>query len=644
MNSTRPRAARLRPRCGPVALAAGLVLAVSALAPAARAADAVAPAPATGPHPVRELHYGDVLFQFYQDHYFTALTNLMVSQQFNRMPREADEAEILRGGLLLSYGLHNEAAQIFEHLADRGATPAVRDRAWYYLAKIRYQRGLPQEAQAALDRVGTALPPDLQDDRLLLAANVKLALGDAAGAAKVLGTMAPESPSARYARFNLGVALIREGQLAQGTAALDVLGKAPAYSEEDQSLRDKANLALGFAALKADHAAEARGYLERVRLTSPFADKALLGFGWAASALGDPKKALVPWNELQRRDASDAAVLEARIAVPYALAELGAEGQALQRYQEAIGGFEKESTALDESIGAIRSGKLVQGLLEHNPGEEMGWFWTLKQLPQAMPHASQLDDVIAQHDFQEALKNYRDLLFLQRNLQDWRDRLGVFGDMLATRRQGYAEHLPAVQVRQRAIDLDALQQRRDALASELQKAEADTDWTAFADAKQRALLERAARVQAALDHAGNEASLAETRERARMAIGALTWDLAQAFPDRLWQAKKSLKELDAAIAQAHTRSDALAQAQHDEPARLDAFAARIPVLAQRIDALLPRVVALASEQQGVVQEIAVAALERQKQRLASYTAQARFAIAQLYDRAHIHGEATDAQR
>ena len=57
-------------------------------------------------------------------------------------------------------------------------------------------------------------------------------------------------------------------------------------------------------------------------------------WGWAAASLKDPKLALVPWTELAQRDTSDSAVLEARIAVPYAYAELQAFGQSLQRYHQ----------------------------------------------------------------------------------------------------------------------------------------------------------------------------------------------------------------------------------------------------------------------------------------------------------------------
>jgi hypothetical protein len=90
---------------------------------------------------------------------------------------------------------------------------------------------------------------------------------------------------------------------------------------------------------------------------------------------------------------------------------------------------------------------------------------------------------------------------------------------------------------------------------------------------------------------------------------------------------------------------ALTQAQRDEPARFEAFAARIAQLEQRIQALTPRAMALAREQQEQIQELAVAELLRQKQRLAAYATQARFAVAQLYDRATLAThEAGDAKQ
>ncbi len=94
----------------------------------------------------------------------------MVSQHFARLSPHDDEAEVLRGGLFLSYGLHREAGEVFARLIERGAAPPVRDRAWYYLAKIRFQRGRLSEAEDALARIEPPLPGDLEEDRALLQA------------------------------------------------------------------------------------------------------------------------------------------------------------------------------------------------------------------------------------------------------------------------------------------------------------------------------------------------------------------------------------------------------------------------------------------------------------------------------------------
>src|SRR5271165_2921134 len=64
-------------------------------------------------HVVKDPYFGDSLFYFYQQRYFTSLTDLMVSQHFARLTHHADEAELLRGGMYLSYGLHREAGEIF---------------------------------------------------------------------------------------------------------------------------------------------------------------------------------------------------------------------------------------------------------------------------------------------------------------------------------------------------------------------------------------------------------------------------------------------------------------------------------------------------------------------------------------------------
>jgi hypothetical protein len=609
------------------------------LSAAAAAAFVLAPAHALAAsadeptHEIKAPHYGDALFYFFQDRYFTSVTTMMASQQFERLTHHDDEAEILRGGMLASYGMTREAGEIFSTMIARGATPKVRDRAYFYLAKIRYQRGYLGEAEEALAKVEGKLPRELEEERGLLLANLLMTRADYAGAAAALSGLPMKGVSSRYVRYNLGIALLKSGETKRGTELLDEIGRDSAANEEYRSLRDRANVALGFSALAESRPKEARTYLERVRLQSLQSSKALLGFGWAADAMKDPQLALVPWIELAQRDFGDTAVLEAQIAVPYAYAEMGAYGQSLQRYESAIAAFERESADLSESIKAIRAGRLIDTLVEQNPGEEMGWFWKISDLTD-MPRARHLAQVLAQHEFQEAMKNYRDVRFLTRNLEDWRDKLAVFDDMLATRRKAFAERLPLVRERQQQIDIEALVKRREAVAAEVAAGEAAGDGVAFADAKQLELIEKMKEVRRIVDAPNADEEAFKARDRVRLVAGVLSWQLIQDSVGRLWDAKVELDRIEGQLGEAKGRADALSAAQRDEPLRFDRFAQRIAAMTPILKLMIPRVAALGREQREEAQDIAVAELSGQQQRIAGYTTQARFALAQLYDRAY----------
>jgi hypothetical protein len=609
------------------------LLALTAIALAIGSAHAAEPAePAK--KPVTAPHYGDTLFHFYQDKYFSAVTSLMVSQHFTRLAPHDDDSEILRGGLLLSYGMHREAGQIFAQLIERNAPPSVQDRAWYYLAKIRWQRSLPKEAEEAIAKIGGKLPEGLEEDRNLLHANLLMARQDFAGATTVLRGMTPATQASHFARFNLGVALVKSGDVPAGSALLDEVGRMPGANEEQRSLRDRANVALGFAALQDGRGDDARAVLQRVRLQSLQANKALLGFGWAAANAKQHEQALVPWTELAGRSVSDAAVLEAKIALPYAYAELGAYGQSLDGYQSAVSQFDTEQGALKESIVAIQSGKLIDGLNAKNPGSEMGWFWNLTELPE-MPHAGHLTQVLAQHEFQESFKNYRDLVFLGNNLAQWRDSLVAYRDMLAERRKAFEQRLPQTVSGEKSsvADLAKAQKNRASLAAELERVEREGDVIAFSDQRQDALLQRLADVQAAMQVNAKDPEIARLADKVRLLSGALAWELSSQWSGRLWQAKKAMRDGDRGLEEAQAREARLAKAQREEPQRFERFAKRIDALEAQINLLIPRVASVTKEQQDAVQNIAVAELALAQERLAQHQTQARFALAQLYDRA-----------
>ena len=578
---------------------------------------------------VKEPFYGEVLFYFYQQKYFSALSHLMTSQQFERLGQHGDDAELLRGGMLLSYGQHVEAGGIFERLMEKGVPPAQRDRIWFYLAKIRYQRGYLEEAEQALARIENNLPHELDDERRVLAATLLMGRHEYRKAAERLEGLNTKSSWSHYGRYNLGVALVKAGEPNKGIALLEQVGRLKTQDPELLALRDKANVALGFTYLQDGWPELARGYLERVRLSGLLSNKALLGMGWAYSARDDQERALVHWNELQNRNRLDAAVQESILAVPYALGKLGAYRQSLAKYEEAIDLYTRESNQLEASIGAIRAGKLGALLLQEDTAEETGWFWKLERLPDA-PESRYLQHLLAGHDFQEALKNYRDLRFVQARLEQWSSDIAIYGDMLNTRRAGFANRMPQVLQSKRVQDLPALESKRTALSQSLTRIENEASTEVLATPKEQEQLARLERIRERLRRRAD--SSVDSQERFRRLQGLLVWNMAVDFKARQWEARKSLNELDHLLQESQARRVALEQAQRETPGLFRAFGVRIEALAPRIARLRVRAQELARAQETYLGELAVAELRQQQERLAAYLTQARFAVAQTYDR------------
>jgi predicted Zn-dependent protease len=308
---------------------------------------------------VQDLYYGDVLFYFYQDDYFQALTRVDAALEQGRVAHHQIESRLLQGGLYLSLGQHVEAGRIFRELLNDNVPDDVRNRAWFYLAKVWYQRGYYADAEQALNSIAGKLAGGLESERQLLHAEVLMGQRRYADAIALLNKVSKQDRFAPYIRFNLGVTLVREQRNDEATRILDEVGQMNAPTEELAALRDKANLALGFAFLKSDQPQQASQYLQRVRLQGLQSNKALLGFGWADAAQQRFQAALVPWQELRGRNLLDAAVQESYLAVPFAYAQLSATRRAAEQYASAIAVFNDEAMRIQESIAAIREGRLL---------------------------------------------------------------------------------------------------------------------------------------------------------------------------------------------------------------------------------------------------------------------------------------------
>ena len=588
---------------------------------------------------VQNPHFGEVLYYFYQDDYFPAIVRLLSAQQQQLLNDHLDQSELLLGGMYLSYGHHLEAASIFNRLLTNNFDPEIRDRTWFYLAKIWMQRGYLDKAEEALKQLSENLSENLRREAQVLLAQILIDTGRYGEAIAQLAGWQGKTEWASYAQFNLGVALVRNGDVDTAAGILDELGNIDPINEELTSLRDKANLALGFSLIQDGQAASAKQPLQRVRLNGPFSNKALLGVGWADAEVENYRRALVPWMELRGRDLLDSAVQESMLAIPYALGKLDSISQAADHYVNAIEAFYEEINRINRTIGFIEAGDIFDQFLAEGQLDGMGWYWRLEQLPEG-PEARYLHHLLATNSFQEGLKNYRDLKYLHRNLDTWQQNIDVYENMLATRRQAYRLRLPRVESALSRADVETLVDRKLEFDSVLNKIEQSDDWLALATKREFDIWGEIADLERAPALSANTPEAQEARDKVQLLKGVLQWQLERDFKDRLWRIRRDLRQTGEMLVDTQRSRRQIDDSMRKEPLRFDAFTQRVDGLDPRIDGVKLRVSNAMTEQRGFLQSIAIGELQAQKERLDIYTVQARFALAAIYDIAETVGQAS----
>ena len=602
------------------------------LASLAPGAPALAGEDQSAPIVIAEPHYGEVLFYFYQEDYFPAIVRLLAAKEQGQLEQHAAQAELLKGGLYLSYGHHLEAAEIFERLLADNGNPEIRDRTWFFLAKIWRQRGYLDKAQRALDNIGDELPEHIGREATMLQAQLLIDGGRYDEAIALLKDWKGKTEWSRYAQFNLGVALVRSGRIDEAKKILEELGDLDPWNEELTSLRDKANLALGYALLQSGQPHAAKLPLQRVRLEGPFSNKALLGVGWADAELDRYQRALVPWMELRGRDLLDPAVQESMLAIPYALAQLDSNSQAADYYVNAVEAFYEESNRIDRTISDIESGRFFDEFVTDEPLDSTGWYWRMEALPEG-PQARYLFHLLATHEFQEGLKNYRDLNYLWKNLDRWQQSVEVYSNMLETRRLAFEERLPRVQEALARADIDGMVQRKldfDALLNDIEQS---GDWLALANEHEFEMWGEITSLEKTPALSADIPEAEEVRDKIKLLKGVLQWGLEKDFNERLWRIRRNLQETGEALVETQRARRQVDDSMTRQPLEFQSFDDRVYGLEPRIEALKMRVGDAMAEQRVFLQAIAVGELQAQQRRLETYTVQARFALAAIYDRA-----------
>ncbi len=669
---------------------------------------------------VKDLRYGAVLYEFFQENYFEALKLLNIAKAQGGIKNHGDFPELMEGGISLSYGMDNKARDIFARLLDANTEKPVSNQLRFYLAKVLYERGLKSDAQKILATIDqNQLPAHIRDEYLFHKFNLSFDVAQArilqlesivAHQAKEKSQPAKAAPPAQvspaestihaepqaeptakkvvvtarssgskeeqelealrttllsnaegmittmngdsiwrlYATYNLAIAYNQAGQSLKGVSILSKVGESiqakatltkEKQDDELRALADRTHLAAGFMHLYDERYFLALNEFKVIRLDSIYSNQALLGYGWAGAKGGNYQLGVTAWTELAKRRASDPAVQEAFVALPYAYEQLGIKGSALTGFEQATANYQQQIKAIDGVIAEVNSGKFIDAFFEGYQLGRVGWFAETPKMPVTLP-AIYLTTVVSNGQFQEVLKDIQDLMSLRLNVQNWQNTIGIYRDILESRKIAHENFMheggrASLYAEKRALGAE-LQKKYDKLSAEVAQIKKDRDAIALANQEETAKLLKVYEMREVLEtfveqpHFTKIGDPEKYKQRVERMAEILYWDVHEVFEARLWAVEKQMAIIGSALRETNFSGQGVQKALDISP-ELQRYGQRIADIENRLRTTLTQLDQTIESHKANMRGLAVARLREQQNSLQQYMWQARLSTVRLYD-------------
>jgi hypothetical protein len=295
--------------------------------------------------------------------------------------------------------------------------------------------------------------------------------------------------------------------------------------------------------------------------------------------------------------------------------------------------FGEELTRVDASIKSIADGRFLKALAREEIQQDKGWVIRLRTLPDA-PETFYLMQLMASHDFQTALQNYLDLEELRKKMAGWQKGLDAFEDIIQRRKQNYDPLLPGIDAQFRELDaqIRLRMEQRNHLQQRLQQLLIEPRPDLLATADERIVLESIRGIEQKL-HDASGADVPQLQERVRRLKGVLTWTLYTSYPERLTEAHEHLNALNADVAVLTKQYQQFVRTRQAAAHSYLGYDDTISRLRTRAAEALQTVNQLMAKQGHLIETVAIDELKNRRARLEIYQTQARYAVADSYDRA-----------
>ena len=573
---------------------------------------------------IRDVFYGEILYHAYQDDYFKAISHLdaELSQYYALDERGPDsfhwhsgQAEFAVGDLELSYRMHNRAGRAIQTVLASNVEESEKNEAAFRLARLYYRKQDYVNALHAIELIKGEVPEKIRSDESFLRAQIYVSVGKFSDARKLLEDLQGNKRYTGYIEYNLAMAYLQNSQTDKVVTMLDKLGSIDSNDDAVLALKDKGNLKLATYYRDQGNAEKAGLYYSRIRLDGPFSNLALLGAGWIEASQDRYDRALVHWSLLHERDKTNSSVQEALMAVPYAYSKLDVHSNAAIMYGEAMDVFANEIDSLDDSIKSIREGKFLTALISPQSEKDKNWVVNLRELPDA-PETRYIMDLMAAHDFQESLKNYKDLASLEQFLVTSIENLAVYEDIIEKRRQYYEPLLPEIEKQFKRLDsrIRLRIEQRDRLNERIESLLILRRPEYLATSDERGAMDKLSKMMVYIEANPHKAT-DEVLYRVKRLSGILDWRITTEFDDRLTVAYKNLKDLDGSIDDLNKQYRSFVRTRQAATQSYEGYGVPIQQFRTRLKSTQAELKRVMARQGRVLEKMAINELDRRRKRL-----------------------------
>ncbi|PKI13821.1 tetratricopeptide repeat protein [Colwellia sp. 12G3] len=537
---------------------------------------------------LQDKHYRQALYFYFQDDQSQALSQ--VEQSKAKLTTLDSRSALFEAGLQLSVGLLQQAKTTlvnFDSLLTTEKQSGKRSEQSAKAGELRLiallslsnqylSHGDTSQARDTLARIESVSSTYYQEYHVLN----QLAYWPDNSSVLIAKPAAQANASSPYIQLNEALRLIELSEYDLAITALTTIKITTWHQEQDnfwkrlfldeasfssrsdekemavlqgQAIQDYAQLLLAQIYISQERYDLAFSELKVFPEQSPYAESALFLFAFASQQVDQYEIAFNLLNLLYKKYPYSQLSWQSTELMAQQVSEQLSLAQGVSAYQTVESFFLQRqqdlaqfSTAFDYSSNLLDFSPSKQLSSEHQLTQQS--HHTPGQTRDYLPQSVWLQQALYDAELASLYQGLSSIDEQTEQLQALSDKTVWLAEIITLNQQRKKNIIAAQETRAKQDVFAQLKDERDRLAELLGQQLANKQGSAFANAEESQWLDRIASSNNALTNIGDKKNTEEYKQRLGRVKGVLSWQLAEQYPQRAWQHKKQLQQLDHAIA------------------------------------------------------------------------------------------------